>query len=359
MMQNVVLGRSGLKVSPICVGVWELGASRDAVDEVATTTAAIHLARELGVNCFDTAPDLGFGLSGQLLRAALDDELSEERDEVVIATEGGLRRDGDRLVRDASPEWLRKDVDASLRALGADVIDLYQVHWPDPNTPAGATADALAELVDAGKIRHAGVTVLDTGAQTLAFAEQDPLETLQTTYHMFRRDIEGLWLPHWRIHNLGVLIHGPLADGLLAGAMTPSSVFGGDDARSMVPAAVDESQAARGGARVRRPARGGTSRPLSSRPGYGFGRPHRPNPDREFQRKLATLDGLKHFAAAHEVSLPELGVAWTLANPAVDVALVSSSNPDHLRDTLGAVDVRLSPDDLTEIDRILRYPKSA
>jgi aryl-alcohol dehydrogenase-like predicted oxidoreductase len=103
---------------------------------------------------------------------------------------------------------------------------------------------------------------------------------------------------------------------------------------------------------MRRPAKGGTTRPLASRPGYGFGRPHRPNPDRGFHRRV--IDGLKHFAADHRLSLPELSVAWTLANPTVDVVVVGASSPDDLAGILGGADVHLSRADLAEIERILR-----
>src|SRR5206468_12671908 len=100
----------------------------------------------------------GFGRAERLLGRALQADLHSARDRVVIATKGGLRMDGDRLVRDASPAWLRKGVEASLEALRTDYIDLYQVHWPDPATPIGETAAALAELVHEGLIRHVGVS---------------------------------------------------------------------------------------------------------------------------------------------------------------------------------------------------------
>src|SRR5271169_4473576 len=112
-MDKVTLGRSGLKVSPICFGTWELGGEWGSVDEWAAT-AAIHRARDLGVNFFDSAQGYGFGASERLLGAALAGDLRSNRDEVAIATKGGLRREGDRIVRDASPAWLRKGVEASL-----------------------------------------------------------------------------------------------------------------------------------------------------------------------------------------------------------------------------------------------------
>jgi aryl-alcohol dehydrogenase-like predicted oxidoreductase len=310
-MEKVTLGRSGLKVSPICFGTWELGGEWGRFDEKAATTA-IQRARDLGINFFDSAQGYGFGASEQLLGSALADDLRSARDEVVIATKGGLRRDGDGLVRDASPDWLRAGVDASLRALGVDVIDLYQVHWPDPNTPLEETAGALAELVEAGKVRHVGVSNFDVD-QMEVFAAHGPLETLQPPLHMFRRDVESSVLPYCHVHDIGVLAYGPLAHGMLTGALHASTVFADGDWRAK---SSDFS--------------GDT-----------------------FVRNLAVVDALERFAAARELSLPVLAVAWTLAHPDVDAAIVGTRNPDHLQDSVAAVDVRLSQSDLDEIDLIL------
>ena len=156
-MKTTTLGRSGLNVSRIAFGTWQLGGDWGRFDEDAAV-AAIRRARELGVNFFDTAQAYGFGASEQILGRALRDELARERDQVVIATKGGLRQTSSGLVRDSSPDWLRRGVDASLRAMGIDHIDLYQVHWPDHTVPAAETAGALADLIAAGKIAHVEVS---------------------------------------------------------------------------------------------------------------------------------------------------------------------------------------------------------
>src|SRR5918999_933574 len=187
-MKTITLGGSGLEVSRIAFGTWQLGGEWGGFDED-TAVAAIRRARELGVNLFDTAQAYGFGVSERLLGRALRHELTHHRHELVIATKGALRRTASGVVRDASPEWLRTGVDASLTALGLDHIDLYQVHWPDPNVSAAETAGALGELVAEGKIGHVGVSNY-TAAQMAAFAETLPVETLQPPYHPFRRDVE-------------------------------------------------------------------------------------------------------------------------------------------------------------------------
>ena len=229
-MRTVTLGRSGLAVSPIAFGTWQLGGEWGAFDED-EGIAAIRRARELGVNLFDTAQGYGFGASERVLGRGLRDDLDHRREEVVIATKGGLRMSDDGLVRDSSPAWLRSGVDGSLRALGVDQIDVYQVHWPDPNVPLAETAGTLQELVDEGKIRHVGVSNFDA-QQIDEFSRTRPVETLQPPYHLFRRDIEGSILPFAQEHGIGVLVYGPMAHGLLSGRMTETTTFAANDWRS-------------------------------------------------------------------------------------------------------------------------------
>src|SRR5919108_3658398 len=216
-LNTVQLGMTGLEVSPIAFGAWQLGGEWGQFD-ADEAVAAIHHARGLGVNLFDTAQGYGFGASERVLGRALRDDLDHRRDDLVIATKGGLRMTEAGLVRDSSPKWLRSGVDDSLRALDVDHIDLYQVHWPDPKVPFAETAAALQELVDAGKIRHLGVSNFDA-AQMAEFARTRAVETLQPPYHLFRRDIEADVLPYCLQHDVGVLVYGPLAHGLLTGAL--------------------------------------------------------------------------------------------------------------------------------------------
>jgi aryl-alcohol dehydrogenase-like predicted oxidoreductase len=274
--------------------------------------AAIRRARELGVNFFDTAQGYGFGASERLLGKALRDELTHNRDQVVIATKGGLRMTDSALVRDASPEWLRQGVDASLTALGIDHIDLYQVHWPDPNVPATETAGALGELVTEGKIGHVGVSNYD--AQQMAeFARTLPVETVQPPYHLFRREIENEALPYCREHNIGVLVYGPLAHGLLTGTMTENTSFASDDWRGNSAVFTGEA----------------------------------------YRHNVAAVRELEKFAADHGMTVSQLAIAWTLANPAVHVAIVGARQAHHVQDSLAAADLSLSKADLAAIEEIM------
>jgi aryl-alcohol dehydrogenase-like predicted oxidoreductase len=310
-MHTVKLGRTGLEVTPLAYGTWQFGGDWGPVDEQAAI-AAIQHAKSLGINFFDTAQAYGFGLSERLLGKALAAELRSARESVVIATKGGLRMDGDRLVRDASPAWLRKGVEASLDALGTDYIDLYQVHWPDPQTPIRDTAAALAELVREGLIGHVGVSNYTT-AQIGQFAAMLPVETVQPPYHLFRRDIEADLLPYAEAHDIGVLAYGPLAHGLLGGTVTEGTTFAAGDWRAHSPAFT----------------------------GKGFA------------RNLEVVGALRAFAAGRGVTIAQLAVAWVLAHPAVQVAIVGARTPAHLTESLGALDLPLSQDDLTEIDHIM------
>ena len=230
-MQDVRLGTTDLQVSAIGLGTWSYGSDWGAVD-VAGATETIDRALQLGINLFDTAQAYGFGEAEQVLADALWRRV--RRDEIVVATKGGLRMEGTRLVRDASPGWLREGVEQSLRHLRTDYLDLYQVHWPDPRTPLEESAAALAALVAEGKVRHVGVSNYDA-EQLAELGRFMNVETLQPPYHLFRRQIEADVLPYCAAHDIGVLAYGPLAHGLLGGKMTAETTFSPGDWRAQSP----------------------------------------------------------------------------------------------------------------------------
>ncbi len=308
-MRRVRLGQTNLQVSAVAFGTWAFGGDWGPAD-LQESRDCIRRALELGINLFDTAQGYGFGVAERLLADALWERTS--REEVVLATKGGLRMDGDRMVRDATRRWLRTGVESSLRNLRTDYIDLYQVHWPDPRTPPEETASALEELVGEGKIRHIGVSNYDV-EQMRALGRFGRVETLQPPYHLFRREIEETILPYTAEQDIGVLVYGPLAHGLLSGRMTASSTFDADDWRSKSPDFTGET----------------------------------------LRRNLAVVERLKEFARERDVSLPQLAVAWTLANPAVDVAIVGARRPTQLDGTAPAAGIELSGSDLQNIDAIL------
>jgi aryl-alcohol dehydrogenase-like predicted oxidoreductase len=310
-MKITTLGRSGLQVSRIAFGTWQLGGDWGEFEED-TAIAAIRRARALGVNFFDTAQAYGFGASERLLGKALRDELTTNRDELVIATKGGLRMTDTGLVRDASPEWLREGVNASLTALGIDHIDLYQVHWPDAKVPVAETAGALRDLVAEGKIGHVGVSNY-SAEQMAEFAKTLPVETVQPPYHLFRREIEDDVLPYSQANNVGVLVYGPLAHGLLSGTLNEKSTFASDDWRSKSAVFTGDT----------------------------------------YRHNLAAVRALEKLAADRGVTVSQLAIAWTLANPAVHVAIVGARRANHIEESIASVDVSLSNADLAEIDKIM------
>jgi hypothetical protein len=308
-MRHVILGKSGLKVSRIAFGTWQLGGDWGPTDTEAAR-AAIHRAADKGVTFFDTAQAYGFGQSEHLLASALR---QLPREDLVIATKGGLRPEGNGIVRDASAAWIREGVEASLRALDTDYVDLYQVHWPDPATPFEETANQLGKLVADGKILHVGVSNFDV-EQMEAFSATLPVETLQPPYHLFRREIETEVLPYTAATDIGVLVYGPLAHGLLGGHLGPATRFDPGDWRS-------KSSVFHGEA---------------------------------YERNLRAVARLQELATQElGLTLAQLAVAWTLATPAVDVAIVGTRDPEHVDEAIGAAELELGGDVLRRIEQIM------
>ena len=305
-------GQTDLDVSTICFGTWQFSGEWGSSEEKESTDA-MRRALDLGINFFDTAQAYGFGASEQLVGKALEPEIKSRREEIVLATKGGLRPEGDGVVRDASRDWLRKGVEDSLRFLRTDYIDLYQVHWPDENTLAEETAGALQEMVEEGRIRYVGVSNFDA-PQMAEFEKFRKLDGLQPPYHLFRREIEDGILPYCQEHGVGVLVYGPIAHGLLSGNMTPDTQLDEDDWRASSPLFQGDN----------------------------------------FRTNLEKVEQLRQFAEERGHTVPQLAVAWTLANPAVDVAIVGARRPDHIDGTAPAADIDLSEDELRRIDDIMQ-----
>ena len=195
---------------------------------------------------------------------------------------------------------------------GIDHIDLYQVHWPDPAVPAAETAGALRELIAEGKIGHVGVSNY-SAAQMAEFSATLPVETIQPPYHLFRREIEDDVLPYCREHDIGVLVYGPLAHGLLTGTLSAHTAFAGDDWRSKSSVFTGDT----------------------------------------YRRNLATVLALEKLAADRGMTISQLAISWTLANPAVHVAIVGTRHAGHVEESLAAADIALSDADLDEIDKVM------
>jgi aryl-alcohol dehydrogenase-like predicted oxidoreductase len=304
-MRYVELGKSGLTVSRICFGSWQFGGDWGAVEHD-QAIAAVRTALDVGVTLFDTAQAYGFGASEALLAEALGHDI--HRDDLIVATKGGLRRVNGGIQRDASPAFLREGVEQSLRHLGVEAIDLYQVHWPDHETPFEETGAALQQLKDEGKIRHVGVSNFSP-AEIDELSRTVEVESDQPPYNLFNRAIEEEVLPHCREQNVGLLVYGPLSHGLLSGSFDPSKLAEDD-----------------------------------------WRRGHEPFEGEALERNMEAVGRLSEFAAERGWTLPQLAVAWVLAQPGVHVAIAGARRPGHVEGIAPAAEIELSEDDLAEID---------
>jgi aryl-alcohol dehydrogenase-like predicted oxidoreductase len=268
--------------------------------------AAVRAALDQGVTFFDTAQAYGFGKSEALLAEALGDDI--HRDDVVVATKGGLRPTEGGVTRDTSAEFLRDGVEKSLRHLGVEAIDLYQVHWPHHDTPFEETGAALQQLKDEGKIRHVGVSNFSP-AEMEELSRTVEVETDQPPYNLFNRGIEEEVLPWCREHNVGVLVYGPLSHGLLSGRFDPANL--------------DDDDWRRG---------------------------HEPFEGEALERNMQAVERLSEYAEQRGWTLAQLAVAWVLAQPGVHVAIAGARRPAHVEGIAPAAEIELTTEDLAEID---------
>lgn len=231
-MEQIEIGSSGLKTSRIGLGTWAIGGWMWGGTDEAQSIATIRAAVERGITLIDTAPVYGFGRSEEIVGKALSE--GKLRDKVRIATKLGLAWKDGKVYRDSRPAHIRKEIEDSLRRLKTDVIDLYQVHWPDLETPIAETARALEDLRREGKIRVIGVSNYST-EQMEAFRAVAGLDAVQPPYNLFEREIEADVLPYAKGAGLTVLSYGALCRGLLSGKITAATRFEGDDLRKSDP----------------------------------------------------------------------------------------------------------------------------
>ena len=216
------------QVSVIGLGTWVFGGENWGGAKDAESLAAVEKAIELGMNFIDTAPFYGDGLAEKLVGQVI----SKKRDKVFIATKCGLIRSAGRVSHDLTPASIAREVDLSRSRLQADVIDLYQCHWPDPKTPVEKTMDALLKLKSEGKVRHIGVSNFDLELLKRAAAVA-PVATLQIQYSLLERTIEKEFLPFCVEKGIGVITYGSMAGGVLSGKYKTAPQFGKWDARKM------------------------------------------------------------------------------------------------------------------------------
>jgi methylglyoxal reductase len=297
------------QISVIGFGTWEAGGGVWGENESdQRVIEAIRAGLDAGMTWLDTAEVYGDGRSEALVGRAI-----EGRD-VFVATKVAPRPDGTGFRADE----VRAACEGSLRRLGVDVIDLYQLHWPDDEVPLEETWEAMSGLVEEGRVRHVGLSNFDR-EQIERSAAIHPVHSLQPHFsllHPGHRDLIR-WCGG---RGIAVVVYGALAYGLLTGAIDASTEFAPDDWRS-------------GSAGV------GYYRQMFA-PG-------------KLERSLAVVEGLRPIAERLGVTVAQLALAWTLHQEGVTSAIVGSRNPDHARQNAEAGDVELSPDDLDEIEALL------
>src|SRR6202049_700929 len=223
---------TSLKVSRVAIGTWAIGGWMWGGTDEAQSVATIRAALEHGINVIDTAPAYGFGRSEEIVGRAIAE--AKLRSRVLIATKVGLAWEDGKVFRNASRDRIKREVEDSLRRLGTDYIDIYQVHWPDPLVTIEETAEAMLTLLQQGKIRAIGVSNFSV-LQMERFRRVAPLHVLQPPYNLFERGIEADLVPYCRKNKIATLGYGALCRGLLSGRMKAGTAFDGDDLRRTDP----------------------------------------------------------------------------------------------------------------------------
>ena len=316
-MEYRQFGNTGLTISAIGFGCWEIGGTYGRIDE-GQFRRAVPQAIGKGINCFDTAEAYGMGVSEEALAAAL----GSRRSDVCLVTKFGVGYDEMPNRRDSSRVRVLASIDKSLQRLKTDHVDVYLVHWPDPLTPLDETMRALDDIVQQGKARFIGVSNFRLG-QIEECMRLRRIDVVQYAWNMFDRRMQAEIFPYCTAQQIGVMAYGSLAYGMLSGTFHPGMQFEESDWRS----------------------RGGMLGNINLFRSL-FGAEH-------FPRNLQAVDDLKRLAAKYDKTLPQFALRWTLSNPVVGTALVGFREPAEVTENLGALGWTISADDMAEIDAIL------
>jgi aryl-alcohol dehydrogenase-like predicted oxidoreductase len=305
------LGNSDLQLTAIGFGAWAIGGGnwefawgqQDDGDSV----AAIGRALDLGINWIDTASIYGLGHSEEIVAKAIAGRSKKP----YIFTKCSMRWHADRSIyRSLSAKSIAEELEASLNRLHVDTIDLYQIHWPNPEQEIEEGWEAMARLKEQGKIRYLGVSNFNV-AQMERVMKIAPITSLQPPYSLLNRTNEAEALPYCREHGIGVINYSPMSSGLLTGRMTPERIEGlpQDDWR---------------------------------RKAAQFNEP-------KLSRNMKLVDLLREIGSSHDVEPGVVAVAWTLHNPAITAAIVGARRPDQVDGTVKAANFRLSDAEFARI----------
>ena len=311
-MEFSKIGKTGIEISRIGLGTWAIGGWMWGGSEEGESIKTIHAAIGRGVTLIDTAPVYGFGRSEEIVGKALAGEGLRNR--AVIATKTGLDWHDGRPFRNATRARILTEVEASLRRLRTDHIDIYQVHWPDPFTPIEECAEAMLTLYRQGKIRAIGVSNFSLEQMRL-FRQVAPIHTVQPPFNLFEREADEEALPYCLWNNIAALVYGPICRGLLSGRMRPDTRFSGDDQRA--------------------------TDPKFQQPRYG-----------QYLRAVEQLDRFARHNFGKRVM--HLALRWVLDQPGVSVALMGARHPEQLDPIDAVMGWTLTNVEIAEIDRIVR-----
>jgi aryl-alcohol dehydrogenase-like predicted oxidoreductase len=311
-MEFIDIAGTSLRTSRIALGTWAIGGWMWGGTDEAESIRTIHSALDRGINLIDTAPVYGFGRSEEIVGKALAQ--GGKRANTIIATKVALDWKDGHPFRNATRKRIFQEVEESLRRLQSDVIDLYQVHWPDSNTPIEETAAAMSDLYRAGKIRALGVSNFSP-AQMDTFRAVAPLHTVQPPFNLFERGIDKDVLPFCEDRRIAVLAYGSLCRGLLSGRMTNATRFVGDDLRKSDPKFQGE----------------------------------------RFLQYLSAVDALDRFAEKnYRKRVIHLALRWVLDRYDLSIALWGARAPHQLDPVADVMGWRLDASALSEIDLIIR-----
>jgi len=311
-MQRRPLGESGLEVSVIALGTWAMGATVETWGHVddRESIEAIHQAIDCGINLIDTAPIYGLGHSEEIVGKAI----RGRREEVVLATKCGLtfpKSNNEPPARCLTRKSILRECEASLRRLQTDYIDLYQCHWPDPETPIEETMGALTTLREQGKITAIGLS--NFGCEEIAAARAcGVVHSLQPGFSLITPHAADELIPYCSEHRIGVLPYSPLAKGLLTGKFTASAKF--SDVRSRDPEFMGE----------------------------------------RFRRNLSTVEQLRPIAERYGKTVAQVAINWTLGFPGVTAPIVGAKRPSQVLENAGGAGWSLSDADRATIDALMR-----
>ena len=314
-MDSREFGHTAVHVSPLTLGSWPMSGDRYGAIDDSAAVQTIRRAHDQGITSFDTAPGYGAGHAEQTLGAALQGR----RDAAIVTTKCGIvpARSG-QPGRNSSRASVLGEIEASLSRLRTDHVDVYLVHWPDPNTPLEETMATLDDIQRAGKTRLVGVSNFDVPLLEQCL-QLRPIDVLQVGYNLFDRRMEREVFPFCRAHGIGVMAYGSLAYGLLSGAFTEGTTFDAADWRA-------------GGVAFGQPILGGDN----------------------FRHNVRLVNRLRdEVATPRGLSVAQLALAWVVRNPIVTTAMVGARVPAEIEENIGAAQVRLSDDDAAQIEAIM------